>query len=157
MAAPLRHSYIGLRLQQNAALERLNACGSSGAGSTNLTLIPQIRMRASYRTFRTACTALGMVAGASCASGRKLNSYLPIGAGAQYGNNTNDGVAFTLPLSEADAITRVRSAFARAGYAFGLRCSKTAHRTNRMAYARGRYDVARYRTSVVAGTVGQRL
>ena len=57
------------------------------------------------------------LAGTACASGRRANSYLPVGAGAQYGSDTNDGVTLTLPMQDADAVGRVIEAFRRAGYA----------------------------------------
>ena len=52
-----------------------------------------------------------------CASGRRANSYLPIGARAQYGSDTDDGVTLTLPMEDVDAVGRVIEAFRRAGYA----------------------------------------
>ncbi len=77
----------------------------------------QVKMRAGHEPLRIACAALALVVATSCASGRRVDSYLPIASGALYSSNTNDGVVLTLPLSNADAIARVQTAFARAGYA----------------------------------------
>jgi hypothetical protein len=45
-----------------------------------------------------------------------LNSYPPIGARAQYGGDTNDGVTFVLPFHRSEAVDRVAEALDRAGY-----------------------------------------
>jgi len=65
---------------------------------------------------RSAAIVFCGLVGTACASGRRLNSYPPIGARAQYGSDTDDGVTFSLLLDGVDAVGRVIEAFDRAGY-----------------------------------------
>ena len=65
---------------------------------------------------RSALIVFCCFVGTACTSGRRLNSYPLIGARAQYGADTDDGVTVHLPLESADAVGRVIEAFGRAGY-----------------------------------------
>ena len=53
---------------------------------------------------------------AACAPGRRPASYLPVGAPAQYGNRTGDGVVLLLAAPETVVRTAVTRALAANGY-----------------------------------------
>lgn len=59
--------------------------------------------------------AIGLLLVSGC-RGRHPGSYLPVGAPAHYGNQTNDGVTLTLPLDVNAAEETVVSALRGAGY-----------------------------------------
>lgn len=54
---------------------------------------------------------------AACAPGRRPASYLPVGAPAQYGDRTADGISLILLASEAQVRAALVQAFAANGYA----------------------------------------
>src|SRR5689334_20326172 len=78
---------------------------------------------------RAAVASLLGVAIAACAPGRTARSYLPVGAGALYGDGTGDGVAFTLALSAPVALDTVAAALRRAGYEVEPSRSNASFRT----------------------------
>lgn len=53
---------------------------------------------------------------AGCAHGRSARSYLPVGAGAQYGASTNDGVTWTLARPVDEAVDSVAMVLRAEGY-----------------------------------------
>lgn len=69
------------------------------------------------RRRRLLLVGLGACLFTACAHGRSARSYLPVGAGAQYGATTNDGVTWTLPYALPRAVDSVRTLLHAAGYA----------------------------------------
>jgi hypothetical protein len=64
------------------------------------------------------------------AHGRSARSYLPVGAGAQYGANTNDGVTWMLTRPVHDAIEVIGAALPAEGYLIDSE-SSTEHELRR--------------------------
>ncbi len=60
----------------------------------------------------------------ACAHGRTAGSYLPIGATAQYGNRTNDGVTWTLSMTAERAVDTLSASLRTAGYVIASRTDR---------------------------------
>lgn len=67
-------------------------------------------------TFRHGAVCAIAAVSVGCAHARTPGSYLPIGATAWYGNQTNDGVTLLVRLELPAALARVRDALRSAGY-----------------------------------------
>ena len=57
------------------------------------------------RRGQTLACAIGACLSTACAHGRSARSYLPVGADAQYGANTNDGVTWTVARPIEQTVT----------------------------------------------------
>ncbi len=69
---------------------------------------------------------LGACLFAGCAHGRSARSYLPVGASAQYGAHTNDGVTWMLARPVHEAMDDVGAVLREEGYLIDAESSKEA-------------------------------
>ena len=72
--------------------------------------------RSSRQSVAIALVLAAAAMSAGCSHGRTLGSYRPAGAGAWYGDRTQDGVTLLLRLEPDAAIARVRRTLQAAGY-----------------------------------------
>lgn len=72
--------------------------------------------RSSTRPWSILVLGIGAFLTAGCAHGRSARSYLPVGAGAQYGADTNDGVTWTLPRPVDQAVDSIVTVLQAEGF-----------------------------------------
>lgn len=77
--------------------------------------VSTVKSRAVTRS-STLVFGLGMSLISGCATGRTARSYLPVGAGAQYGANTDDGVTWTVARPVEQARSHLASVLNEEGY-----------------------------------------
>ena len=65
---------------------------------------------------RVLAAVLGALLATGCAHGRQPCSYLPVGACAQYGDRTDDGVAVLVQMEKGAAVKAVAAALRASGY-----------------------------------------
>lgn len=70
----------------------------------------------SHHVWFSFVSLLGVVLIAGCAAGRVPGSYLPVGASALYGDETEDGVVVMLRQDAHTALEAVRAALESSGY-----------------------------------------